>query len=683
MAPRSVRKRTYVASPVPVCLNGLKYKAVGAGVSEETAGAESAPENPGAGVDPVAVALALGGASREEADAFLKDQRKVLLKQGALIDDQRHHLHEQFKHLHLSVWEKQLGVLLRVATAVVGIAVATAIGIVVWKASRADGTLVDAFSVPPQFAQVGITGEVVADDLTSRIGAIRDIAVNNSISSSRDIRQDSAEDIKVEIPETGVSLGQAWRYLREWLGHEHHLSGNLRLIGEGKIALTAAVDGETAAAVSGASGDLDKLEQQVAEQVFARVDPTNIVLYLRSTRRGDEALAAAERGAQLADGPVARSAAYALWADMFRLVSGDMPLAAAHARLATEINPKLITGHRELMWASFLMGHDEEALRQAQLMRSLREDDLPLGLQGRGFAEMVAEGVFERDAALGDFAHPVSQYDCSSCVRVSGGPAEFAARAHDGAASRSLAAETAPISVQGVTRMDIGIGTARVRYFSAAMVDDWPAAIASARAYAQIANAGDTVNPGLKTARLRTQVPPLLAYALARSGDIAGAQAVIDATPGDCYDCVRARGIVAALAGQPGRADYWFARAVESAPSIPFAYADWSQALMSRGDMDGAIAKFTVANQKGPHFADPLEMWGEALMAKNQSHLALAKFAEAEKYAPNWGRLHLKWGEALVYAGRRDEARAQYQKASTLDLTAADRAELTQVSSHG
>jgi Flp pilus assembly protein TadD len=86
---------------------------------------------------------------------------------------------------------------------------------------------------------------------------------------------------------------------------------------------------------------------------------------------------------------------------------------------------------------------------------------------------------------------------------------------------------------------------------------------------------------------------------------------------------------------------------------------------------------------KGPHFADPLEGWGEALMAKNQSHLALEKFTEAEKYAPNWGRLHLKWGEALGFAGRKDEARAQYQKALTLDLTAADKAELARVSAHG
>jgi hypothetical protein len=51
------------------------------------AGAESVPEGPGAGVDRIAVALALGGSSQERAESFLK-------KQGAFIDDQRHHLHE-------------------------------------------------------------------------------------------------------------------------------------------------------------------------------------------------------------------------------------------------------------------------------------------------------------------------------------------------------------------------------------------------------------------------------------------------------------------------------------------------------------------------------------------------------------------------------------------------------------
>jgi tetratricopeptide (TPR) repeat protein len=133
---------------------------------------------------------------------------------------------------------------------------------------------------------------------------------------------------------------------------------------------------------------------------------------------------------------------------------------------------------------------------------------------------------------------------------------------------------------------------------------------------------------------------------------------------------------VAELENQHARADWWFARASADAPSLPFANTQWGQVLLARGEPDAAIAKFTLANQKSPHFADPLEGWGEALMAKNQSHLAVAKFAEAEKYAPNWGRLHLKWGEALVYSGKPAEAKAQFARAAALDLTSSEKTEL-------
>jgi len=101
--------------------------------------------------------------------------------------------------------------------------------------------------------------------------------------------------------------------------------------------------------------------------------------------------------------------------------------------------------------------------------------------------------------------------------------------------------------------------------------------------------------------------------------------------------------------------------------------------LLDRGKPDAAIEKFKLANQKGPHFADPLEGWGEALMAKNRSHLALGKFEEAEKYAPNWGRLHLKWGEALAYSGKRDEAAKHFVRAATLDLSPSEKIELARM----
>jgi tetratricopeptide (TPR) repeat protein len=118
-------------------------------------------------------------------------------------------------------------------------------------------------------------------------------------------------------------------------------------------------------------------------------------------------------------------------------------------------------------------------------------------------------------------------------------------------------------------------------------------------------------------------------------------------------------------------------------PDIPFADTDWGEMLLRKGDYDGAIAKFEAADQKGPHFADPLEMWGEALMQENRSDLALAKFEEADKYAPNWGRLHLKWGEALLWSGKPDDAKKQFTIAAGLELSSADRAALDRrVNSH-
>jgi len=253
--------------------------------------------------------------------------------------------------------------------------------------------------------------------------------------------------------------------------------------------------------------------------------------------------------------------------------------------------------------------------------------------------------------------------------------AEASARAHDGAASRALM-DRAMAESTSDRRNPRGVYISRVRYFQDVMADDWPAAAASARAYEAQIKADATMSPGLEAVRLRIEVAPLLAHALARNGDLAGARTAIEATPQDCYDCVRARGLIATAAAQWNQADSWFARAIRAAPSVPHAYADWGRSLLARGQTDAAIEKFRLANQKGPRFADPLVYWGEALMAKNQSHLALAKFAEANKYAPNWGRLHLKWGEALVYAGRKDEAQAQFARAAGLDLTSSEKAEL-------
>jgi tetratricopeptide (TPR) repeat protein len=169
---------------------------------------------------------------------------------------------------------------------------------------------------------------------------------------------------------------------------------------------------------------------------------------------------------------------------------------------------------------------------------------------------------------------------------------------------------------------------------------------------------------------------PLASLAQAKAGDVAGAQALVATTPLDCYNCVVARGQIDAVAHDPPGAARWFAEAVRQGPSLPFAYLEWGRALLDRGEVDRAVAELTLAHQKGPRFADPLEVWGEALMRRRDYAGAAAKFAEADRDAPRWGRNHLYWGEALMLAGHYREGRKQFETANALDLSAHDRAAL-------
>jgi tetratricopeptide (TPR) repeat protein len=78
---------------------------------------------------------------------------------------------------------------------------------------------------------------------------------------------------------------------------------------------------------------------------------------------------------------------------------------------------------------------------------------------------------------------------------------------------------------------------------------------------------------------------------------------------------------------------------VKLAPSIPSGYYSWGVALAKHGNLDGAAAKLKEANQKGPHWADPLKAWGDVLAKQGHTKEALVKYDEALKYAPNWKEL--------------------------------------------
>jgi tetratricopeptide (TPR) repeat protein len=81
------------------------------------------------------------------------------------------------------------------------------------------------------------------------------------------------------------------------------------------------------------------------------------------------------------------------------------------------------------------------------------------------------------------------------------------------------------------------------------------------------------------------------------------------------------------------------AEPVALAPDVPAAYYSWGVALAKHGDPASAEAMLKDANQRGPHWADPLKAWGDVLAKRGNTKDALAKYDETLEYAPNWTEL--------------------------------------------
>ncbi len=620
-------------------------------------------------------------ASRSTADSYLAEQIELArLQKQSLIEQNQFEL----SHLRWRRFNDQMKGAMQIMIVALGVLVVAGFVWAIWSASETDGLVVDSFSVPPAYAQAGLSGDVVADDMTAKIAAIRDFANDNSLARSADVSEDHSRDVKVEIPATGVSLAEAWNYLKLWFGHERHLTGNVRTRADGSLVLTVSLGAADSFTYTGK--DLDALEQKAAEQVFADVDPVNIVLYLNGKGRRAEMLAAARKNIALSHGNVDLGESYALYGNMLRYATGDVRRSLELSQLAIRLDPKAIPQHMETLNSSRLLGHDEEVLQQTREIVPLKREDNVGSWRNPssvGFLYVKQLGAVWGDRETGDFSDLsrlplLYEYSASEALLMH---AEAEALSHNPKSADSLIASaivTARALAGAAEQLDPE-DVPSARTLADAARQDWQAAASDAQALFDSWKQDQNYGASFDALAAMTQAAPLLAQAQARCGDFAKAWTTIKLTPRDCYNCVRARGDIAALQKTWSVAAYWFADAVKQAPSIPFAYADWGAMLLAKGDYDGAIAKFALAHQKGPHFADPLEMWGEALIAKNRSDLALAKFEEANKYAPNWNRLHLKWGEALFWSGDKAGAKAQFATAAPLGMTPAEKSELARV----
>jgi hypothetical protein len=275
------------------------------GELEEGAGA------PAGGVDSASViSLALSASAADpavtrELSGFLHEQRELARRQrivadkhSALLDHrveraglEKEHLEAQNHHLHLQHIHDRLRLVLDVGLACFGVALALLLFWAVWTATRSKSVVVEAFTVPPSFEARGLSGGVVAAQFLDRLQEIqRRGAVNPMVSTP--IEDAWSREIRVEVPETGISLGDIQPFLRSWLGQDVRITGAVVENGDA-LVLTVRGNGLPAQRVAGTASELDTLIASAAERALGAARPLELLGYLESTSRHAEAAALA------------------------------------------------------------------------------------------------------------------------------------------------------------------------------------------------------------------------------------------------------------------------------------------------------------------------------------------------------------------------------------------------------
>jgi tetratricopeptide (TPR) repeat protein len=515
--------------------------------------------------------------------------------------------------------------------------VATVIGIgallLIRSAIEAHGVVIEAFEVPPDLAQRGVTGEVIAKKVLDQLA---DMAAETSVMSARPANSYSSSwgnDLKVAIPETGVSFGELSRYLHQALGHESHISGEVYETPTG-ITVTARAGEEPAKSFNGRIEDIDQLVRKAAESIYEQTQPFRFGNYLNFGGRRDEALPILKR---LSHGPNPVDRAWALQAMGSNALNIDNDLAqmATEERAALATLPGLLRAMESLVWAELRLGHDAAAVALAsQCVSASPESKATVAPEWHQL--FAAECLAFKSSLEGDYpevlraASTLSERDRARVNFLPDPLIEGPLGTHD---LDAVLSDSWYAALTGASGRD----DARNLYLARVALERGdPRAV---ELLSKVCAYRDGLGKrGSHDYMLRVH-GLWLALAKARFGDLPGGQALIAETPMDCRMCVDFRGRIAAMAGNTADAEKWFAQAIDMAPKLPQVYTDRGQARLDRGELGGALTDATQAATLSPHDGDAWKLWGDVLAKQGHAKEALVKYDEALKYVPNWKQL--------------------------------------------
>jgi tetratricopeptide (TPR) repeat protein len=579
-----------------------------------------------------AVAAKLAGTDpgvARKTEIFLDRQAQLLEIQAQNLRDEHtarlHFLKGQAREVDI----RRFGLRLRVSFQLFIVLLATVLGIgaaiIIHDAVNSRSVVVESFDAPPALAARGASGKVLAGGLLDELRRLQN--VTRADAAKRNLANAWAGEIKLAVPEAGISLGEFSRVLKERFGHDLHIDGEVVESGSGDLALTVRGDGVPAKNFSGPAGDLGRITTAAAEYVYSQSEPVLWAYYLTNKGRNTEAIAfskAAYAGAIKEDRPFLLNT----WANALSNVGGSPRESLELYRSALKLKPDYWVAFNNVMQGYWLLGDEENAWKAGESMRAVAG-----GRPGRA-PEIYYQNWDVLTWNLGAWLDAiVADADAnggvgSNIAGVSGvSIADISQRLHD--------PDAAELALQTISPEVADLNTAAMTHFvhgrMAAAAGDIGRAVTEMEAF----------QTGFADPIVSSQFPGFACW-VAPAEEAAGHPDKADAilkSAGTFVDCYRFRADILDGRGDWPGAQKAYADAVALAPDLPAAYYSWGAALARHGDLVGAVARFAEANHRGPHWADPLKAWGDVLLKQAHAEDATARYDEALKFAPNWKEL--------------------------------------------
>jgi protein O-mannosyl-transferase len=127
------------------------------------------------------------------------------------------------------------------------------------------------------------------------------------------------------------------------------------------------------------------------------------------------------------------------------------------------------------------------------------------------------------------------------------------------------------------------------------------------------------------------------------------------------------RGLLRARQGRSAEAADYYAQAIAENPAHRTALYNWGNLLAAAGRFDEAAAKYAASSRLDPDDGDVANNLGMALLLQGRADAAVQRLAEAVDFDPENGLLRTSLGRALSAQGRGAEAATQFGEALRLD----------------